>query len=43
MLFEVNRAYGQAVQELMRQAGYADVQLCQDQYGNDRIVKGRKT
>ena len=43
MLFEVNRAYGRAVQELMRQAGYADVQLCQDQYGNDRIVKGRKT
>jgi release factor glutamine methyltransferase len=43
MLFEVNRAYGRTVQELMRQAGYADVQLCQDQYGNDRIVKGRKT
>lgn len=42
LLFEVNRAHGRAVQELMQQAGYADVQLCQDQYGNDRIVKGQK-
>ena len=42
LVFEVNRAYGRAVVRLMQGAGYADTQLLQDQFGNDRIVKGQK-
>lgn len=40
LFFEINRAYGNEVCEMMCRFGYHDVQLIDDQFGNPRIVKG---
>lgn len=40
LLFEINRAYGNDVCQMMRQMGYADVQLITDQFDNPRMVIG---
>lgn len=39
--FEINRAYGNEVCDMMRRLGYVDVQLFTDQFDNPRIVKGK--
>lgn len=38
--FEINRAYGPDVCQLLQSLGYTDVQLRNDQFGNPRIVSG---
>lgn len=40
LLFEINRAYGKEVEEMMREKGFVNVETVKDQFGNDRIVKG---
>lgn len=39
ILMEINRAYGQEVKHLFEEAGYAAVELRQDAFGNDRMVR----
>ena len=43
LFFEINRQYGTAVTSLLRSLGYTDVELRQDQFGNDRMVRGVKS
>lgn len=40
LFFEINRAYGKEMVELLKNNGFADVQLIKDQFGNDRMVRG---
>jgi len=42
LVFEINRAYGKEVRQLMEDNNFVDVVVVADQFGNDRIVKGRK-
>ena len=42
LLFEINRRFGQETVELLRSLGYKDVELRQDMFGNDRMVKGER-
>lgn len=42
VFFEVNRAYGEQVGELLRQKGYEGVQVERDEYDNNRFVWARK-
>ncbi|MBR1878396.1 MAG: peptide chain release factor N(5)-glutamine methyltransferase [Paludibacteraceae bacterium] len=39
--FEINEAYGNEVQKLMREHGCTDIQLIHDIYGKPRIIQGR--
>ena len=39
---EINRAYGQETCEVMKNAGFNDIQLYQDSYHNDRFVIAKK-
>lgn len=39
LLVEINRAYGAATADLMSAAGYADVRVHKDAFGNDRMVE----
>lgn len=41
LFFEINRAYGNETAQLLKDRGFADVEIIKDQFGNDRIVKGR--
>lgn len=41
LLFEINREYGHEVAMLMKDNGFTNVNIQKDQFGNDRIVKGR--
>jgi len=36
---EINRQYGEAVANLLRQAGFASAVVVDDYYGNARFVK----
>lgn len=38
--FEINRAYGDDVCQMMNELGYGDVRIIDDQFGNPRIVTG---
>lgn len=40
LFFEINRAYGCETAQLLKDHGFVDVAVIQDQFGNDRIVKG---
>ncbi len=40
LLFEINRAYHREVADLMREYGFADVEVKKDQFDNYRIVGG---
>lgn len=42
LFFEVNRRFAHDVVRLLEQMGYQDVELRQDQFGNDRMVKAIK-
>ena len=42
LLFEINRRFGKETVELLRSLGYKNVELRQDMYGNDRMVKGER-
>lgn len=39
ILMEINRAYGNKVVHLFQEAGYSEVELRQDAFGNDRMVR----
>jgi len=40
LFFEIGSGQGQAVSELMKEAGYREVKICQDLAGLDRVVSG---
>ncbi|MCC8029346.1 MAG: peptide chain release factor N(5)-glutamine methyltransferase [Lachnospiraceae bacterium] len=42
LLFEIGYDQGEAVSELMRDAGYTEIEVVQDLQGLDRVVKGRR-
>lgn len=41
LVFEINRAYYKEVEELLREAGFHDIEAKKDQFDNYRIVGGR--
>ena len=40
LLFEIGHDQGEAVSELMQEAGFQDVRVVKDLAGNDRVVIG---
>jgi release factor glutamine methyltransferase len=42
ILFEIGNEQGKSVSEMLKNAGYADVKVVKDIYGNDRIVSAVK-
>ena len=42
LFFEINRRFGKDIVKLLQDIGYQDVELRQDQFGNDRMVKAIK-
>ena len=42
ILFEIGYDQGQAVSDLLKEKGFADVEVVRDLAGLDRVVKGRK-
>jgi release factor glutamine methyltransferase len=42
LFFEINRRFGKEVVKMLQDMGYQDVELRQDQFGNDRMVKAIK-
>ncbi len=42
LFFEINRAYGPETAEILRQQGFCDVEVRQDQFGNDRMARGTR-
>lgn len=43
LYFEIHESYGDNVQQLLRQKGYASVEIRQDLNGKDRMVSGQKS
>ncbi len=43
LFFEINRRFGPSVVAMLSAMGYRDVELRQDMYGNDRMVKAIKS
>lgn len=41
LYFEINRRYGTETCALLRTLGFADVELRKDEFGNDRMVRGK--
>lgn len=42
LIFEINRAYGREVCDMLRELGYKDVEIMNDQFDNPRIVICKK-
>ena len=42
LFFEINRRFGREVVQLLEGLGYREVELRQDMFGNDRMVKAIK-
>lgn len=42
LMFEINRAYGREVSDMLRIMNFSDVSLAEDQFANPRIVTARK-
>lgn len=42
LYFEINRAYGAATRQMLAEMGYQEIQIRQDQFGNDRMIKCRR-
>lgn len=42
LMFEINRAYGREVSDMLRSMDFSDVSLIEDQFSNPRIVTARK-
>lgn len=42
LMFEINRAYGREVSDMLRSMNFSDVSLTEDQFANPRIVTARK-
>lgn len=43
LMFEINRAYGREVSDMLRSMNFSDVSLAEDQFANPRIVTARKS
>ena len=41
LFFEINRQYGSEVISLLQSLGYTNIQLCKDQFGNDRMIRAQ--
>ena len=41
LFFEINEAFGAAMQALLAENGYTDIQITNDIYGKQRIIEGR--
>ena len=39
LFFEINRRFGKEIVDMLTHLGYSDIELRQDQFGNDRMVK----
>ncbi len=39
LFFEINRRFGKETVDMLTRLGYSDIELRQDQFGNDRMVK----
>ena len=39
LFFEINRRFGKETVDMLHHLGYSDIELRQDQFGNDRMVK----
>ena len=42
LYFEINRAYAQVTRQMLEENGYREIQIRQDQFGNDRMIRCRK-
>ena len=42
LYFEINRAYGKEMKEMLGDLEYIDIEIIKDISGNDRIAKARK-
>lgn len=42
LFFEINRRFGEEVVKMLQEKGYREVELRQDMFGNDRMVKAIK-
>ncbi|WP_158618237.1 peptide chain release factor N(5)-glutamine methyltransferase [Chitinophaga lutea] len=42
LYFEIHESYGAAVTEMLKKKGFTDVQLKQDMFGKDRMVRGTR-
>ena len=42
LYFEINRLFGKEITQMLHDIGYTDIELRQDFYGNDRMVKAIK-
>lgn len=42
LMFEINRAYGREVADMLRSMNFSDVSLAEDKFANPRIVTARK-
>ncbi len=42
LYFEINRAYGSEMVQMLQKMGYQDVELRQDLFGNNRMIKCRR-
>ena len=41
LFFEINEAYPEEMEALLREQGYTDIQITKDIYGKPRIIEGR--
>lgn len=43
LFFEINRAYASETANLLKSLGFTDIEVRQDQFGNDRMIKATST
>ena len=42
LYFEINRAYGEETIQMLKELGYAQIELKKDSWGNDRMIKAKR-
>ena len=42
LYFEINRAYGEETILMLKELGYARIELKKDSWGNDRMIKAKR-
>ena len=42
LYFEINRAYGEETILMLKELGYAQIELKKDSWGNDRMIKAKR-
>jgi release factor glutamine methyltransferase len=43
LFFEINQRFGQETKALLEAEGFSDIVVRKDAFGNDRMVKGKKS